>query len=65
MSIWKANPDLMARLTAAQNHEANLGQDIMTFAGFCDSREELLAHVARYELKAAVYVAPVKKKRAR
>jgi hypothetical protein len=58
MSIWKANPDLMARLAAAQNHPANIDQDIMTFAGFCDSREELLAHVVRYELKAAVYLAP-------
>lgn len=27
--------------------------DIMTFAGFCDSRDELLAHVARYEAQVA------------
>jgi hypothetical protein len=64
MSIWKANPDLMARLTKAQNDPANINQDIMTFAGFCDSREELMAHVVRYELKAAVYVAPKGKRRA-
>jgi hypothetical protein len=64
MSTWKANPDLMARLTAAQNHPANISQDIMTFAGFCDSRTELMAHVVRYELKAAVYVAPGRTRRA-
>ena len=63
MRPWKAHPDLIARLTEAQNHEANISQDIMTFAGFCDTREELLVHVVRYELKAAVYVPPVKKTR--
>jgi hypothetical protein len=36
----------------------------MTFAGFCDSREELMAHVVRYELRAAVYVAPKRNRRA-
>lgn len=51
MSVWRNNPDLIARLTAAQNHPANIRQDIMTFAGFCDSREELLAHVERAEAR--------------
>lgn len=52
MSTWRANPDLMTRLTTAQNHQANINQDIMTFAGMCDTREELLAHVERYEERA-------------
>lgn len=64
MPTWKANPDLMARLTTAQNHPANITQDIMSFAGFCDSRAELMAHVVRYELKAAVYLAPKRNRRA-
>lgn len=53
MAIWKQNPDLMQRLQAAQNHPANLGIDIVTFAGMCDSRAELEAHVVRYEQRAA------------
>jgi hypothetical protein len=61
---WKAAPDLMARLTAAQNHPANLSQDIVTFAGFCESRAELEAHVARYEEYAARWVAPKRGRRA-
>ena len=52
MSIWKQNPDLMARLSAAQNAPENCAIDIMTWAGFCDSREELEQHVLRYERKA-------------
>ncbi len=46
---WKDDPELMARLTKAQNDPANRHADIMTFAGFCGSRAELLAHVKRYE----------------
>lgn len=44
-------PDLMERLIAAQNRLAcNGGQiDIVSFAGFCDDRAELEAHVLRYE----------------
>ena len=44
-------PDLMERLIAAQNAMACRGEqiDIVSFAGFCDSREELERHVARYE----------------
>ncbi|MGA0595165.1 hypothetical protein [Enterovirga sp. CN4-39] len=49
---WKTETDLMARLTRAQNHPANISQDIMTWAGFCDSRAELEAHVTRYEARA-------------
>ena len=49
LPVWKANPDLIARLTKAQNHPANAFIDIMTIAGFFASRAELLAHVERYE----------------
>jgi hypothetical protein len=52
MATWKQNPDLMDRLATAQNHPANVNQDIMTFAGFCDSREELERHVLHYEARA-------------
>ena len=44
---WRDAPDLMRRLEAAQNLHTN--QDIITFAGFFDSRAELEAHVVRYE----------------
>lgn len=53
MSIWKSCPDLMARLTKAQNHEACINQDVMTFAGFCDDRAELLGHVEACEARVA------------
>jgi hypothetical protein len=49
---WKDAPDLMVRLTRAQNRLA-APIDIMTFAGFCNSREELERHVLRYEQKGA------------
>lgn len=52
MAVWKSNPDLMDRLTAAQN-ALRAPIDIVTFAGFCDSRDELLAHVERYEAQVA------------
>ena len=52
---WKDAPDLMARLSEAQNHCANINQDIMTFAGFCNSRDELEGHVCRYEIRAQNY----------
>lgn len=50
---WRDAPDLMEALARAQNAPCNSNIDIMTFAGFCDSREELLAHVERYEARAA------------
>jgi hypothetical protein len=54
---WKDAPELIARLTAAQN--ALIAPiDIMTFAGFCDSREELERHVAYYEKRVAEQPAP-------
>jgi hypothetical protein len=52
MSVWKQNPDLMERLVAAQNRLTR-PIDIVTFAAFCDTREELEAHVVRYEQEAA------------
>jgi len=48
MSTWRQNPDLMARLTAAQN-ALERPIDIMTFAGMCSTREELERHVVHYE----------------
>ena len=48
MAAWRQNPDLMDRLTQAQN-AMRAPIDIMTFAGMCDSREELERHVVRYE----------------
>ena len=58
MSTWRDNPDLMARLTRAQNHPANVDRDVMTFAGFCTDRAELLAHVETCERAIAEYVPP-------
>lgn len=49
---WKDAPDLMAALATAQNHPANIGQDIMSFAGMCDSRDELELHLCRAEIRA-------------
>lgn len=48
MATWQQNPDLMNRLIAAQN-ELTTPIDILTFAGMCDSRAELLRHVEHYE----------------
>lgn len=45
---WTQAPDLMNRLTTAQNALVT-PIDIMTFAGFCSSRDELERHVTRYE----------------
>ena len=42
----------MARLRDAQNHPANVHQDIMTIVGFFTSREELARHVERAEERA-------------
>lgn len=49
---WKAVPDLMARLNAAQNSPRNWNVDVTTFAGFCESREQLEAHIEYYEKRA-------------
>ena len=61
--MWKQNLDLMSRLATVQNHEANINQDIMTCAGFLDTREELLRHVEYYENRAANYVAPKRRRK--
>lgn len=47
---WKDEPALMARLIKAQNH-LKVPIDIMTCVGFFDSREQLAAHVERYEAR--------------
>lgn len=52
MCTWKQNPDLMDRLGAAQN-KLRAPIDIMTFAAFCQTREELERHVVRYEEQVA------------
>jgi hypothetical protein len=49
---WTNEPELMARLGHAQNH-LKAPIDIMTCVGFFDSREQLVAHVERYEAEAA------------
>jgi hypothetical protein len=49
---WRDAPDLMDRLISAQN-ALRTQIDIVTFAGFCDSRDELQAHVERYEAEVA------------
>ena len=43
LPVWRTETDLMDRLTKVQN--ANTSIDIMTFAGFMDTREELEAYV--------------------
>lgn len=48
---WKQSPDLMARLTKAQNRNSHI--DIMTFAGWCETEAALQAHVEYYEAKVA------------
>lgn len=55
MPVWKQHPDLMERLAEAQNHPACINIDIMTWAAFCDSREELERHVIRQETKIAAF----------
>lgn len=52
MSVVKNNEDLMRRLVRAQN-ALTAPIDIMSWAAFCDTREELEAHVVRYELEVA------------
>ena len=46
---WRARPDLMDRLTKVQNAPKNSGRDIMTFAGFMDTEDQLEAYVAERE----------------
>lgn len=48
---WRDEPELMERLRTAQNR--NTAIDIMTWAGMCESRAELLRHVEHYEKRAA------------
>jgi hypothetical protein len=62
MATWKQNPDLMARLTDAQNHPCFEHQDILTWAAMCDTRDELTRHVENCERRAANYVPPVRRR---
>lgn len=47
LAVWRTETDLMERLTKAQNRDTRT--DIMTFAGFMDTREELEAYVIQKE----------------
>jgi hypothetical protein len=51
---WRNEKDLMDRLRVALNEIALAGipVDVMTFAGFCDSRSELERHVVHCESQA-------------
>lgn len=47
LPVWRTETDLMDRLRKAQNSDTS--RDIMTFAGFMDSRAELEAYVLQQE----------------
>lgn len=47
---WKDAPELIQALTRAQNSPCNENRDILSFAGFMESREELELYVARHEI---------------
>lgn len=49
MATWNENPDLMERLRKVQGHKLFRHQDIISFAGMCDNRTELLRHVENCE----------------
>jgi hypothetical protein len=49
----QANADLIRRLEEVQNSPSNDARDIMSFAGFCDTRAELERHVLKEEARAA------------
>jgi hypothetical protein len=57
---WKQSPELIARLTKAQNN-LRTPIDIMTFAGWCETEAALQAHVEYYEAEVAAQ--PVRKVR--
>jgi shikimate kinase len=48
---WIDEPELMARLSKAQNRPANQNIDIMTIVGCFNSREQLVRHVENFEAK--------------
>lgn len=49
MATWNDNPDLIERLVSVQNEPCNESRDIMTMAGFMQTREDLEAYVLRHE----------------
>ena len=63
MSIAKQNPDLIARLNAAQN-SLHRPIDIVTFGYMAESRDELERHVKYYEEVVANQPAPRRRKAA-
>jgi len=52
---WKDAPDLMDALARTQNSPLNANQDIMSFASFMESRDELEVYVARHEIRVQNY----------
>jgi hypothetical protein len=40
----------MEALTRCQNSPLNANQDIMSFAGFCESRDELAGYLCKQEI---------------
>lgn len=49
MSVIRNNPELIKRLTKVQNHKTNFDRDIMSFAGFMTTKEELKEYVTNLE----------------
>jgi hypothetical protein len=48
----KMTDEQVKRLSKAQNHPANVTQDIMTFTAFFTTNEELERHIKYYEDRA-------------
>lgn len=48
----KMTDEQLNRLSKAQNHPANVNQDIMTFTAFFKTQEELERHIKHYEDRA-------------
>ena len=48
---WRDAPDLIQALTKAQNSPCNANRDILTFASFCDSRDELEGYLCKQEIR--------------
>lgn len=61
LSVAKQNPELIARLNAAQN-AFDRPVDILTFGYLATTREELERHVTYYEEKVAAQSKPRKRK---
>lgn len=49
LPVWRQRPDLMQRLIKVQNTPCFENLDIVSFAGFCDTDEELERMVSDHE----------------